>query len=133
VVGPGDEHSTGAAGQWLTLCGRAWAADRDGGDVGRARVGYGGEIVSFAHGRGTRERWIESRLEAPTFIALRLTPALGGTLVELFHHGFRRTGGAPARTRRLRDQLGHDAARRVEGAGRGRLRPVRAPRARRDA
>lgn len=24
---------------------------------------------------------------------IRLSPALGGTLVELFHHGFERTGG----------------------------------------
>ena len=26
-------------------------------------------------------------------MTLRLTAALGGTLVELFHHGFERTGG----------------------------------------
>jgi uncharacterized protein YndB with AHSA1/START domain len=28
----------------------------------------------------------------PTYLTIRLTPILGGTLVELFHHGFERTG-----------------------------------------
>ena len=29
----------------------------------------------------------------PTYMTIRLTPALNGTLVELFHHGFEHTGG----------------------------------------
>ncbi len=31
--------------------------------------------------------------EQPTTITIRLRPALDGTLVELFHHGFEHTGG----------------------------------------
>ncbi|MEX2245584.1 MAG: SRPBCC domain-containing protein [Dehalococcoidia bacterium] len=56
---------------------------------------YGGEIRVFDPGREfTFENdWIPNRgwLE-PTFITIRLTPALGGTLVELMHHGFERVG-----------------------------------------
>jgi hypothetical protein len=61
-----------------------------------ARVSYGGRTVTFD---ATREwtfenDWIPNRgWAAPTFITLRLTPALGGTLVELLHHGFERVGG----------------------------------------
>ena len=61
-----------------------------------ARVAYGGEIKRFAPGRELtfENDWIPSRgWAAPTFVTLRLSPALDGTLVELFHHGFERTGG----------------------------------------
>jgi uncharacterized protein YndB with AHSA1/START domain len=57
---------------------------------------YGGVIRTFAAGREfTFENdWIPNRgWKAPTFMTIRMTPALGGTLVELFHHGFERTGG----------------------------------------
>jgi uncharacterized protein YndB with AHSA1/START domain len=36
--------------------------------------------------------WLEGGWPAPTLITLRLTPALGGTVVELLHHGFERLG-----------------------------------------
>jgi uncharacterized protein YndB with AHSA1/START domain len=57
---------------------------------------YGGPIVTFDPGRELTfdSDWIPNRgWTQPTRITLRLTPALGGTLVELFHHGFEFTGG----------------------------------------
>jgi uncharacterized protein YndB with AHSA1/START domain len=57
---------------------------------------YGGRITVFEHARELTfendwfhpsQGWLK-----PTYITLRLTPALDGTLVELFHHGFERTG-----------------------------------------
>ncbi len=59
-------------------------------------VRYGGAIKVFEAGRefGFENDWIPNQgWKVPTFITVRLTPALGGTLVELFHHGFERTGG----------------------------------------
>ena len=56
---------------------------------------FGGPIVVF---ESTREvtfenDWIPSQgWDAPTLITIRLTPALGGTLVELFHHSIERVG-----------------------------------------
>jgi uncharacterized protein YndB with AHSA1/START domain len=61
-----------------------------------ARVGYGGTIKVFAPNRELtfENDWIPNRgWASPTYVTLRLTPALTGTLVELFHHGFERTGG----------------------------------------
>jgi len=61
-----------------------------------ARVSYGGEIKTFEPPRVLtfENDWLPNRgWLAPTYITLRLTPALGGTLVELFHHHFERTGG----------------------------------------
>jgi uncharacterized protein YndB with AHSA1/START domain len=60
-----------------------------------ARAAYGGTIRIFAPGRELTfdNDWIPNQgWKAPTFITLRLKPALDGTLVELFHHGFERTG-----------------------------------------
>ncbi|MBI1212092.1 MAG: hypothetical protein GC190_11560 [Alphaproteobacteria bacterium] len=59
------------------------------------RVSYGGKILSFAQGGITFENnWIPSQgWKAPTYITIRIAPALNGTLVELFHHGFERIGG----------------------------------------
>lgn len=87
-------------GQWLDVY-----EPREGGAIRMAvmwdaeRVSYGGTIKVFAAAREfTFENdWIPNRgWKAPTYITLRLTPALGGTLVELFHHGFERTGGDTA-------------------------------------
>jgi uncharacterized protein YndB with AHSA1/START domain len=84
-------------GQWLDVY-----EPRVGGRVRMAvmwdgeRVAYGGAIAAFAPARELtfENDWIPNRgWAAPTFITLRLTPALGGTLVELFHHGFERSGG----------------------------------------
>lgn len=63
---------------------------------GEERRGYGGPIVTFEKDREfTFENdWIPNQGWArPTYVTLRLTPALAGTLVELFHHGFEHVGG----------------------------------------
>ena len=44
--------------------------------------------------------WIGHGWLAPSMITIRLTPSLGGTLVELFHHGFERLGGDPGEQHR---------------------------------
>jgi uncharacterized protein YndB with AHSA1/START domain len=59
---------------------------------------FGGRITVFDAPREfTFENdWIPNQgWQAPTYITLRLTPALGGTMVELMHHGFERTGKDP--------------------------------------
>jgi hypothetical protein len=56
---------------------------------------YGGRIVAFEPGRELtfENDWIPNQgWRAPTRITIRLTPALNGTVVELLHHGFERTG-----------------------------------------
>jgi uncharacterized protein YndB with AHSA1/START domain len=57
---------------------------------------YGGIIQVFEAGRefGFENDWIPNQgWKTPTYVTVRLTAALDGTLVELFHHGFERTGG----------------------------------------
>jgi uncharacterized protein YndB with AHSA1/START domain len=59
-------------------------------------VRYGGAIRVFETARefGFENDWIPNQgWKAPTHITVRLTPAMNGTLVELFHHGFEHTGG----------------------------------------
>lgn len=84
-------------GQWLDVY-----EPREGGAIRMAvmwdgaRVSYGGTIQVFApnHEFTFENDWIPNRgWNKPTYITLRLTLALGGTLVELFHHGFEATGG----------------------------------------
>lgn len=86
-----------SVGQWLDLY-----EPREGGAIRMAvmwdgeRVSYGGTIAVFAEGRelAFENDWIPNRgWTRPTYITLRLSRALGGTLVELFHHGFETTGG----------------------------------------
>jgi len=60
------------------------------------RARYGGKILVFeaACELSFSNNWIPSQGWAwPTMITIRLRPALDGTLVELFHYGFERTGG----------------------------------------
>ena len=60
-----------------------------------APVRYGGAIVVFDAERELtfESDWIPNHgWLAPTLITIRLTVALGGTLVEILHHGFERTG-----------------------------------------
>jgi uncharacterized protein YndB with AHSA1/START domain len=91
-----------SAGQWLDEY-----DPRVGGDIrmavmmGGARVAYGGKIAVFAPARELtfENDWIPNQgWAAPTFVTLRLAPALSGTLVELFHHGFERTGEGAGET-----------------------------------
>ena len=63
--------------------------------VNGAATRYGGPIVVFDPGRELtfENDWIPNQgWLRPTWITLRLTPVLNGTLVELMHHGFERTG-----------------------------------------
>jgi uncharacterized protein YndB with AHSA1/START domain len=56
---------------------------------------YGGKIIVFDPGRELTFEcdWIPNQgWLRPTLLTIRLTPALGGTLVELMHHGFEQTG-----------------------------------------
>ena len=65
-------------------------------DMGGSPGRYGGVIKKFEEARELtfENDWIPNQgWKAPTFMTIRLTPALNGTLVELFHHGFERTGG----------------------------------------
>jgi len=60
---------------------------------------YGGTIIVFDAPRELtfENDWIPNRgWLQPTFITIRLAAQLGGTLVELMHHGFERTGAAGA-------------------------------------
>jgi uncharacterized protein YndB with AHSA1/START domain len=96
----GDPEAGTARGQWLEIYepeagGRIeMSVLMDG-----ARVRYGGTIATFAPGAEltfTNDGLPNRGWQAPTLITLRLTPALGGTLVELFHYGFERTGADAA-------------------------------------
>jgi uncharacterized protein YndB with AHSA1/START domain len=56
---------------------------------------YGGRITTFDAGRELtfENDWIPNQgWAAPTLMTVRLTPVLKGTLVEILHHGFERTG-----------------------------------------
>lgn len=56
---------------------------------------YGGPITVFDAARELtiESSWIPPRdWPVPTYLTIRLAPALSGTLVELFHHGFERMG-----------------------------------------
>ena len=60
-----------------------------------APMRYGGRITVFELGRELTFEcdWIPNQgWLRPTLLTIRLTEALDGTLVELMHHGFERTG-----------------------------------------
>jgi uncharacterized protein YndB with AHSA1/START domain len=60
---------------------------------------FGGRIVVFEPARELtfEDDWIPNQgWLAPAYITIRLRPALGGTLVELFHHTIERTGPGAA-------------------------------------
>jgi uncharacterized protein YndB with AHSA1/START domain len=61
---------------------------------------FGGRIVVFEPARELtfEDAWIpnDDGWDAPTYITIRLTAALGGTLVELFHHAIERIGEGAA-------------------------------------
>src|SRR5713101_9146212 len=56
-----------------------------------------GPIVTFEPGvELTFEQfWVGSNWEGPTKVTIRLSSIDGGTLVELFHHGYEQLGGHP--------------------------------------
>lgn len=62
-----------------------------------------GEVLVFEPGRELtfEQRWVGPdwtgrEWAAPAKVTILLTPAAGGTIVELFHHGFDLIGGDPA-------------------------------------
>jgi uncharacterized protein YndB with AHSA1/START domain len=64
-------------------------------NIDGAPARYGGDITVFnpAQELTFENDWIPNQgWLRPTLITIRLTGALGGTLVELMHHGFERTG-----------------------------------------
>ena len=63
---------------------------------------FGGRIIAFEPAREltAESDWYGHGWDAPALITIRLTPALGGTLVELFHHAIERTGEGAAEEHR---------------------------------
>jgi uncharacterized protein YndB with AHSA1/START domain len=66
-------------------------------EIDGAWMHYGGKVITFDPPRELT--WENDYIPnqgwaAPTFLTIRLTPNLGGTLVELMHHGFERVGDA---------------------------------------
>ena len=55
---------------------------------------FRGEVLSFEPGAEItfEQRWIGSDAEGPMLVTIRLTSIDGGTMVELFHHGYEQTG-----------------------------------------
>lgn len=69
------------------------ATDHQPGHTGTALV-FRGRVTAFEPNREVtfEQDWIGHGWVAPALVTIRLTPALGGTLVELFHHTIERTG-----------------------------------------
>jgi uncharacterized protein YndB with AHSA1/START domain len=59
---------------------------------------FRGEVITFEPGVEItfEQRWLGSDWEGPSLVTIRLSPLDGGTLVELFHHGYERLGGHPS-------------------------------------
>lgn len=65
-------------------------------DMDGTRAHYGGTIEVYAPNRELtfNNDWKPNQgWKQPTYLTVRLKPALEGTLVELFHYGFEQTGG----------------------------------------
>ena len=63
---------------------------------------FGGKVIVFDPPRELtfENDWFGHGWAAPSLMTIRLTQVTGGTLVELFHHGFERVGGDPAENHR---------------------------------
>jgi uncharacterized protein YndB with AHSA1/START domain len=65
---------------------------------------FGGRIIVFEPARELtfEDQWIpnDDGWEAPSLLTLRLTSALGGTIVELYHHAIERIGPLHAEVHR---------------------------------
>jgi uncharacterized protein YndB with AHSA1/START domain len=64
---------------------------------------FGGKLVVFEAGREItfENDWIPNEgWMAPTLITIRLSAALGGTIVEIFHHSIENVGGGAAEQHR---------------------------------
>jgi uncharacterized protein YndB with AHSA1/START domain len=72
-------------------------------DIEGPSMRFGGRVSAFDPPRELtfEDDWIPTQgWDAPTLITVRLMPALGGTLVELCHHGFERIGDRAAEQHR---------------------------------
>lgn len=67
------------------------------GGSGSVPLRFGGPVTDFEPARELtfENDWLGRGWRAPSSITIRLTPALDGTVCELFHHGFERTGESP--------------------------------------
>jgi uncharacterized protein YndB with AHSA1/START domain len=74
--------------------------ETDAGEYEGERLLFGGKIVVFDPPRELtfENDWYEHGWRAPSLMTFLLTEASGGTVVELFHHGFERTGESPSET-----------------------------------
>ena len=63
-------------------------------EIDGERRPFGGRVRVFEPARELTfdDNWEDAPWPAPTFLTFRLTALYGGTLVELFHHGFERLG-----------------------------------------
>ncbi|HEV8574698.1 MAG TPA: SRPBCC domain-containing protein [Dehalococcoidia bacterium] len=73
--------------------------ETDAGEWEGERLLFGGRITVFDPPREVtwENDWYGHGWAAPPLMTIRLTPALGGTLVELFSHALERTGPNAAR------------------------------------
>ena len=92
----GDPQAGTSNGQWLEVYEpQAGGRIRMAVNLDGSRVAYGGEVTRFDPGAELtfENDWIPSRgWRAPTLITIRLKPAGGETMVELFHYGFELIG-----------------------------------------
>jgi uncharacterized protein YndB with AHSA1/START domain len=74
--------------------------ETDAGDYEGERLLFGGRIIVFdpPHEVTWENDWHGHGWQAPSLMTFRLTEAADGTVVELFHHGFERTGESPSET-----------------------------------
>lgn len=59
---------------------------------------FRGEVRTFEPGAELtfEQLWVGSDWEGPALVTIRLSALDGGTLVELFHHGYEQVGGRPS-------------------------------------
>ena len=72
--------------------------ETDAGELEGEALRFGGQVTVFDPPRELtfENDWFGHGWPAPSLFTIRLTPVLGGTLVELFHHGFERLGADAA-------------------------------------
>ena len=76
--------------------------ETDAGHLEGEALRFAGRVTVFDPPRELtfEQDWVGHGWHAPPLITIRLTPALGGTLVELFHHGFERNAETAAEDQR---------------------------------
>ena len=74
--------------------------DATGNHAEHGALKFGGRITVFEIGREVtwENDWFGHGWAQPSLMTFRLTPHDGGTVVELFHHGFEKTGESPSET-----------------------------------